>query len=95
MKKLTLIMMSFVVATSMMAQGMVFEPEGTTLEQASAKAKAEKKLIFLDCFTTWCGPCKKMAREVFPTEVAGAYMNPKFGQETPDSGLPHIRHLQC
>ena len=78
MKKLTLIMMSFVVATSMMAQGMVFEPEGTTLEQASAKAKAEKKLIFLDCFTTWCGPCKKMAREVFPTEVAGAYMNPKF-----------------
>ena len=78
MKKLTLIMMSFVVATSMMAQGMVFEPEGTTLEQASAKAKAEKKLIFLDCFTTWCGPCKKMAREVFPTEAAGAYMNPKF-----------------
>ena len=62
----------------MMAQGMVFEPEGTTLEQASEKAKAENKLIFLDCYTTWCGPCKKMSRDVFPQEKVGAYMNPKF-----------------
>ena len=61
-----------------LAQGVVFEPEGTTLEQASAKAKAENKLIFLDCFTQWCGPCKKMSREVFPQEKVGAAMNPKF-----------------
>jgi len=63
---------------AVMAQGMNFEPQGTTLEQASLKAKAEGKLIFLDCFTQWCGPCKKMAREVFPQEQVGAYMNPKF-----------------
>ncbi len=65
-------------AVVMMAQGMAFEPEGTTLEQASVKAKAENKLIFLDCFTTWCGPCKKMAREVFPQETVGKYMNDKY-----------------
>ena len=70
--------MSLVATLAMMAQGMVFEPAGTTLEQASAKAKAENKLIFLDCFTTWCGPCKKMARDVFPQELVGNYMNPKF-----------------
>ena len=63
---------------TMMAQGMAFEPEGTTLEQASAKAKAENKMIFMDCYTQWCGPCKKMSREVFPQEMVGAYMNPKF-----------------
>ena len=62
---------------NMMAQ-MVFEPEGTTLEQASAKAKAENKLIFLDCFTTWCGPCKMMARDVFPQKQVGDFMNPRF-----------------
>lgn len=70
--------MAFVAAICMMAQGMVFEPDGTTLEQASAKAKAEKKLIFLDCFTTWCGPCKMMSRTVFTQEQVGTYMNPKF-----------------
>lgn len=70
--------LSFMAAVAVMAQGMAFEPEGTTLEQASAKAKAEKKLIFLDCFTQWCGPCKKMARDVFPQETVGKYMNDKF-----------------
>ena len=62
---------------AMMAQ-MTFEPEGTTLEQASAKAKAENKLIFLDCFTTWCGPCKMMARDVFTQPKVGDFMNPRF-----------------
>lgn len=78
MKRLTLTLTTLVATLAMMAQGMVFEPEGTTLEQASAKAKAENKLIFLDCYTQWCGPCKKMSRDVFPQEQVGAYMNPKF-----------------
>lgn len=77
-KTLTLIMALCCTCLSAFAQGMNFEPEGTTLEQASAKAKAENKLIFLDCFTSWCGPCKKMAKDVFPQEKVGAYMNPKF-----------------
>ena len=71
-------MMMALSMTTMMGQGMQFEPAGTTLEQASVKAKAENKLIFLDCYTTWCGPCKVMARKVFPQEKVGAYMNPKF-----------------
>ena len=61
-----------------MAQGIAFEPDGTTLEQASAKAKAENKMIFLDCYTTWCGPCRMMARTVFTQEKVGSAMNPKF-----------------
>src|SRR5579872_3577458 len=43
-----------------------------------AKAKAENKYIFMDCYTTWCGPCKYMAREIFPREAAGSYFNDKF-----------------
>ena len=78
MKRLSLTLTALVATLVMMAQGMAFEPEGTTLEQASAKAKAENKLIFLDCYTQWCGPCKKMSRDVFPLEQVGAYMNPKF-----------------
>lgn len=37
-----------------------------TYEQALETAKAEKKFVFLDFYTTWCGPCKKMLAEVFP-----------------------------
>lgn len=43
-----------------------------------AKAKAENKYIFMDCFTTWCGPCKYMKNTVFPQEESGTYFNAKF-----------------
>ena len=78
MKKLTTTLLALLSAVTLMAQGIAFEPEGTTLEQASALAKAQKKLIFLDCYTQWCGPCKKMARDVFPMAEVGSFMNPKF-----------------
>lgn len=42
------------------------------------KAKAEDKAIFMDCYTSWCGPCKKLAKEVFPNEELGAYFNEHF-----------------
>lgn len=78
MKKLFLTMMSLMTVAVMWAQGVAFEPEGTTLEQASAKAKTENKLIFLDAYTQWCGPCKMMARTVFPQEAVGNALNPRF-----------------
>lgn len=77
MKKLMTLMMCLMTTSVIMAQ-VAFEPEGTTLEQASAKAKAENKLIFIDCYTQWCGPCKKMSKEVFPQASVGDYMNPKY-----------------
>jgi thioredoxin-related protein len=43
-----------------------------------ARAKAEHKYIFMDCFTTWCGPCRFMSTTIFPQEEAGNYFNDKF-----------------
>jgi len=98
MKRIVTIAMSLLACITMMAQGMVFEPEGTTLEQAAVKAKAENKMIFLDCFTTWCGPCKMMANTVFPQEKVGAAMNPKFVNVKIDMegtyGAPLAKKLQ-
>ncbi|HUB60874.1 MAG TPA: thioredoxin fold domain-containing protein [Puia sp.] len=43
-----------------------------------AKARAENKYIFMDCFTTWCGPCRYMSTTIFPREETGNYFNDKF-----------------
>ena len=61
----------------------IFAQEGVyfrdlTYEEALATAKAENKLLFVDCYTVWCGPCKQMADMVFPQKEAGDYFNPRF-----------------
>lgn len=42
------------------------------------KAKAEKKLLFIDAFTTWCGPCKYMSREIFTKDSVAEFYNTNF-----------------
>lgn len=49
-----------------------------TWQQALDKAKAENKLIFLDAYASWCGPCKLMKARVFPNEEVGSYFNNNF-----------------
>lgn len=61
---------------SVSAQGIQFT-EGTWAE-LKAKAKAEDKLIFMDAYTTWCGPCKWLAANVFTDDEVGAIMNENF-----------------
>lgn len=52
--------------------------EGMTWSQVKAKAKAENKYIFMDCFTTWCGPCKYMSANIFPMKEVGNVLNKNF-----------------
>ena len=35
-------------------------------------------MLFIDVYTQWCGPCKKMVREVFPQPEVGSYLNEHF-----------------
>lgn len=49
-----------------------------TWEEALVKARQEDKLIFVDAFTTWCGPCRNMAAKTFPDATVGEYFNPRF-----------------
>ncbi|WP_163410259.1 thioredoxin family protein [Flavobacterium ajazii] len=76
MKKVTIVIVMLLMLPRLNAQGISFEHG--TFKEALAKAKAEKKLLFMDCFTTWCGPCKKMAKEIFPQQTVGEYINANF-----------------
>lgn len=49
-----------------------------TWEEALKKAKEEDKLIFVDAYTTWCGPCKMMANNIFPLKGVGDFYNANF-----------------
>ena len=58
------------------AQGIIFEH--STWQQALAQARAERKLVFVDAYTTWCGPCKTMAAKTFTDSAVAAQYNAQF-----------------
>lgn len=58
-------------------KGIRFE-EGLTWEQVKTKASTENKLIFVDCYATWCKPCKIMDQTVYPNDTIGSYLNDRF-----------------
>lgn len=58
-------------------KGIQFEKE-LSWNAIKEKAKAENKYIFVDCFATWCGPCKAMDRNIYPNEQVGKILNDKF-----------------
>ncbi|MSA64173.1 DUF255 domain-containing protein, partial [Odoribacter splanchnicus] len=58
------------------AQGVEFRD--LTFGQALEQARTENKLVFMDCYTSWCGPCKNMLKNVFTLPEAGEFMNAHF-----------------
>lgn len=42
------------------------------------KAKKAKKLIFVDCYTSWCGPCKTLDKKVFTQDKVADFFNQHF-----------------
>ena len=47
-------------------------------ENAKNEAKNTNKLIFMDGYAVWCGPCKKMDKEVFTNDSVADFYNKNF-----------------
>ncbi len=60
------------------AQNRSIKFEHVTFKEIKAKALKENKLIFIDAYTSWCGPCKQMAKNVFTNDTVADYYNKNF-----------------
>ena len=54
----------------------VFTPAGVGTEVA--EAKKQKKMIFIDAYTSWCGPCRMLKQNTFTDKAAGDFFNKHF-----------------
>lgn len=52
--------------------------EGEKWEKILKMAAEQDKCIFMDCYTSWCGPCKALAKDVFTRADVGEYFNANF-----------------
>jgi thioredoxin-related protein len=52
--------------------------ETISIEEALAKAEKEQKNVFIDVYTTWCGPCKRMDENVFSRKDVGERMAKEY-----------------
>ena len=48
------------------------------LAKALESANSEGKMVLVDCYTSWCGPCKIMASKILPQKEVGDFLNERF-----------------
>lgn len=77
MKKL-LIGFICLMGISTIAQNRQIEFKDATWKQQLERAKLENKIIFFDAYTSWCGPCKQMAKNVFTKDSVADLFNKSF-----------------
>jgi thioredoxin-related protein len=66
------------VTSAIHAQNRHINFETGNLASVLEKATKENKLIFIDAYTTWCGPCKQMDKRVFTNDSVADHFNSKF-----------------
>lgn len=76
MKRILLLFSLFVALQATAQEGIQFQH--VSWAEAKAKAAKEKKMIFIDFYTQWCGPCLNMAQTVFTLGSVGNFYNEHF-----------------
>ncbi|WP_234108860.1 MULTISPECIES: thioredoxin family protein [Chryseobacterium] len=67
----------FTISISFLAQESI-NFEKSSFKDILAKAKTQKKLVFLDAYASWCGPCKMMEKNIFPLQSVREFFNANF-----------------
>lgn len=90
MKKLFLLIPALLIMFAAQAKKPGESTTGIQFKESSwadalKQAAKEKKLVFVDFYTTWCGPCKMLKRSTFPDKDLGTYFNANFVNLTIDA----------
>lgn len=86
MKFITILLISLFGAISQgMSQDRTIKFEEGDFQSALEAAKPSGKLIFVDAYTSWCGPCKQMAKDVFTQNEVADFFNTNFVNFTVDA----------
>lgn len=78
MKRIVSIAFGLLLSCGLMAQNREIEFRDVSFDEAKEMAKEENKLIFLDCFGTYCPPCRTMEATVFKTDSVADFVNATF-----------------
>ena len=77
MNKIVLSVSIFLFSMNGFAQDGVKFMEGN-FQEALNVARQQKKMVFVDVYTSWCGPCRWMSEEVLQTPEAATYFDKHF-----------------
>lgn len=78
MKNCSLLLFLLLPFLSPKAQGIAFDNTSGSWEEVLGKARELARPIFVDVYTSWCGPCKWLDSNVFNQPEVGIFFNEKF-----------------
>lgn len=67
----------FLITTAFSQNRSINFNHGSFIEVLQLAAK-ENKYVFVDCYTTWCGPCKYMSKNIFTKDEVADFYNENF-----------------
>ena len=75
---LAILMISFFSSCSFAGEKKAHEIHWLTFEQAEAKMKEKPRKVIVDVYTSWCGWCKRLDKEVYANDSVIDFINENF-----------------
>lgn len=76
MSKIFVACLFLLMTLGLRGQGILFYKG--SFEDALKESQKQDKMLFVDVYADWCGPCKALSERVFPMKDVGAYFNDRF-----------------
>lgn len=70
--------LTLIIGFTAFSQDRKIEFRQLTWAETLEASKTENKPIFIDCYTTWCGPCKWMTANIFTDNAVADYFNENY-----------------